>query len=199
MRFYTKQHLHSCRIDLHARTTDVCILNQDSAMVFHRNMTTGSDVNIVTKISSSEECSALDNRGLHRGLDTNLKELPRPNAFQRGPQCRCQGKEFLETVRPHHKDHDCHPRGANVLLKLDVLIDGDETGEPVFHHECEELAVALAGPAQIDDMMNIVPRQLALERPGHTFIKQQPHWTRPSPALARGLRPPARASRSESR
>jgi len=38
MRFYTKQHQYYCGIDLHARTMYVCILNQDGAMVFHRNL-----------------------------------------------------------------------------------------------------------------------------------------------------------------
>ncbi|MGH9365829.1 MAG: hypothetical protein ACRD1B_11290 [Thermoanaerobaculia bacterium] len=28
MRFYTRQHKHSCGIDLHARTMCLCILNQ---------------------------------------------------------------------------------------------------------------------------------------------------------------------------
>ena len=38
MRFYTKQHLHSCGIDLHARTMYVCILNQEGGIVFHKNL-----------------------------------------------------------------------------------------------------------------------------------------------------------------
>jgi len=32
MRFYTKQHQMYCGIDLHARTTYVCILSQDGEM-----------------------------------------------------------------------------------------------------------------------------------------------------------------------
>ena len=38
MRFYTKQHLYYCGIDLHARTMYVCILNHDGKIVFHRHM-----------------------------------------------------------------------------------------------------------------------------------------------------------------
>ena len=38
MRFYTQQHPHYCGIDLHARTMYVCILNQNGAIVLHRNM-----------------------------------------------------------------------------------------------------------------------------------------------------------------
>jgi transposase len=38
MRFYTKQHPFYCGIDLHARSLDVCILNQDGDIMLHRNM-----------------------------------------------------------------------------------------------------------------------------------------------------------------
>jgi transposase len=39
MRFYTKQHPFYCGIDLHARTMDVCILDQAGETLLHRNMT----------------------------------------------------------------------------------------------------------------------------------------------------------------
>jgi transposase len=38
MRFYTKQHLFYCGIDLHARTMYLCILDRDGEIVLHRNM-----------------------------------------------------------------------------------------------------------------------------------------------------------------
>ena len=38
MRFYTKQHSYYCGIDLHARTMYVCILDQASETLLHRNM-----------------------------------------------------------------------------------------------------------------------------------------------------------------
>ena len=38
MRFYTKQHQFYCGIDLHARSMYVCILNQESEIMLHRNM-----------------------------------------------------------------------------------------------------------------------------------------------------------------
>jgi len=40
MRFYTKQHKFYCGIDLHARTMSVCILDQNSEVLVHRNMQT---------------------------------------------------------------------------------------------------------------------------------------------------------------
>ena len=43
MRFYTTQHQFYCGIDLHARTMDVCILNQGGEIVVHRNMKTSPD------------------------------------------------------------------------------------------------------------------------------------------------------------
>jgi transposase len=38
MRFYTTQHPFYCGIDLHARSMYVCILNQESEIILHRNM-----------------------------------------------------------------------------------------------------------------------------------------------------------------
>jgi transposase len=43
MRFYTKQHKFYCGIDLQARTMYLCILNQDGAILVHRNMPAGPD------------------------------------------------------------------------------------------------------------------------------------------------------------
>jgi Transposase len=40
MRFYTTQHPFYCGLDLHARTMDVCILDQSGAVLVHRNMKT---------------------------------------------------------------------------------------------------------------------------------------------------------------
>ncbi len=38
MRFYTKQHLYYCGIDLHARSMYACIMDQEGEIVAHRNM-----------------------------------------------------------------------------------------------------------------------------------------------------------------
>jgi predicted NBD/HSP70 family sugar kinase len=38
MRFYTKQHPFYCGIDLHARTMYACLLDQQGAILLHRNM-----------------------------------------------------------------------------------------------------------------------------------------------------------------
>ena len=38
MRFYTQQHQYYCGIDLHARSMYLCILDQNGAIVLHRNM-----------------------------------------------------------------------------------------------------------------------------------------------------------------
>jgi transposase len=43
MRFYTKQHKFYCGIDLHARTMDLCVLNQEGEVLVHRNMKAGPE------------------------------------------------------------------------------------------------------------------------------------------------------------
>lgn len=40
MRFYTSQHAHYCRFDLHARTMFVCVLDQSGDVRLHRNLPT---------------------------------------------------------------------------------------------------------------------------------------------------------------
>ncbi len=43
MRFYTQQHQFYCGIDWHARTMSLCIVNQDGAILVHRNMPAGPE------------------------------------------------------------------------------------------------------------------------------------------------------------
>jgi transposase len=43
MRFYTKQHLFYCGVDLHARSMYVCVLDQHGDTVLHRNLPTEPD------------------------------------------------------------------------------------------------------------------------------------------------------------
>src|SRR4030066_2222061 len=38
MRFYTQQHKYYCGVDLHARSIYVCILNQEGAVLVHKNL-----------------------------------------------------------------------------------------------------------------------------------------------------------------
>ena len=38
MRFYTRQHVHYCGIDLHARSLYVCILDQEGKTLVHRKL-----------------------------------------------------------------------------------------------------------------------------------------------------------------
>ena len=43
MRFYTKQHRFYCGIDLHARTTYVCIMDHEGTIFTHRNLPAATD------------------------------------------------------------------------------------------------------------------------------------------------------------
>ena len=63
MRFYTKPHRHYCRIDLHARTMYVCILNQDGVMVFHRNLPSTPEA-FLRAIASYREGLVVADRGI---------------------------------------------------------------------------------------------------------------------------------------
>src|SRR5438034_8890496 len=54
MRFYTKQHPFYCGIDLHARTMNVCILDQAGETLLHRNMTATPEA-LLTAIAPSRD------------------------------------------------------------------------------------------------------------------------------------------------
>ena len=43
MRFYTKEHLFYCGVDLHTRSMYVCILDQHGEILLHRNLPTDPD------------------------------------------------------------------------------------------------------------------------------------------------------------
>ena len=38
MRFYTKQHLFYCGVDLHTRSMYICVLDQSGQILLHRNL-----------------------------------------------------------------------------------------------------------------------------------------------------------------
>jgi predicted NBD/HSP70 family sugar kinase len=43
MRFYTKQHLYYCGVDLHARSMFICIIDNQGNTVVHKNIPTDPD------------------------------------------------------------------------------------------------------------------------------------------------------------
>ena len=50
MRFYTKQHQFYCGSDLQARSMYVCILNQESEIMLHRNMKASPETSTIPVI-----------------------------------------------------------------------------------------------------------------------------------------------------
>jgi len=44
MKFYTKTHIHYCRIDLHTKTMFICILDNDANIFFYKNIPVKADV-----------------------------------------------------------------------------------------------------------------------------------------------------------
>jgi predicted NBD/HSP70 family sugar kinase len=43
MRFYTKQHLYYCGVDLHARSMFICIIDNQGNTIAHKNIQTDPD------------------------------------------------------------------------------------------------------------------------------------------------------------
>ncbi len=48
MKFYTKQHKYYCGIDLHAKSMYLCIINQEVAIVLHKNIKTNPETFLKT-------------------------------------------------------------------------------------------------------------------------------------------------------
>lgn len=74
MKFYTKQHLYYCGIDLHARKMYVCVINGKGKVLIHKNIMTDPDELMslnhpIEKISSLE----LNVFSAGTGLQTSAK------------------------------------------------------------------------------------------------------------------------------
>jgi predicted NBD/HSP70 family sugar kinase len=55
MRFYAKQHQLYCGIDLHARTMDLCLLNQAGEILVHHHMPATPEPCLNTMVPSRED------------------------------------------------------------------------------------------------------------------------------------------------
>jgi len=55
MRLYTKQHKHSCGIDLHTNKMYLCILNQEGDILLHRNIKTEPEIFLRTIVPYRED------------------------------------------------------------------------------------------------------------------------------------------------
>jgi len=63
MRFYTQQHKYYCGVDLHARSIYVCILNQEGAVLVHKNLRAKPDA-FWSKIEKQFRASKSSNVGV---------------------------------------------------------------------------------------------------------------------------------------
>jgi hypothetical protein len=124
------------------------------------------------------------------GADTD--ELTRIHTQQRIENCGDQRTQLLQPIgaRQHHNDRNS--RSRDILLEWKVLIDGQKCLKTLCQHQPEKFAVALTRPSLLDNRAHGVPRQLALEWTGHTFVKQEPHEFPSSHARAPTPRRPAR-------
>ena len=87
----------------------------------------------------------------------------------------------------HHDDSDVG--GTNVLLKLKVLIHGQERVEVCRHHQTEQLAIAFASPSHVDDVTHVVANGFPLRGTWNTLIEQEQHALRSSRGRVRAPQP----------
>ena len=93
--------------------------------------------------------------------DTNRNDLTRFDRTQRAEDLWNKRAKFLDTVRSRRHYDNSDARRAQVLLKRQVLIDGEKHLEAIGDHEPQELAVAFGRPSHVRDMVRVVRNKLA--------------------------------------
>lgn len=104
-------------------------------------------------------------------LDANLNNVASFEIGQGRKDLRNQRSQLLQAVSSNADDHDADARGANVLLILDAVVHCQQRFESRLGHELEQFAVSLGGPPHVDDVMNVVSYEVALEGSRNTLIE----------------------------
>ena len=84
MRFYTQPHQFSGGIDLHARTMDLCMLNQEGEIVLHRHMRAAPEP-FLQALAPSREDLVVCVEGLFTWDLARRPWHPRGDALRLGP------------------------------------------------------------------------------------------------------------------
>ncbi len=79
--------------------------------------------------------------------------------------------KLSQAIRSRHNDHDRHAGGLNVLLKFNVLINGEKSLEPLRQDELQQFAIALRRPTHFNDRVYVVPGEVVPERPRDALIE----------------------------
>jgi hypothetical protein len=71
-------------------------------------------------------------------------------------------------------DHD-HPGRGDILLELEVAVDGNQDAKAAFPHARQEPPVPPALPAKVSDVRNVKSMQVACETPRCALVEQDAH------------------------
>jgi hypothetical protein len=86
----------------------------------------------------------------------NRSQLTRANFRKRPQNARHQGKQCLVPIAGCSKDDDRDRQGGQVLLELQVSVDGQEASE-CWRRCCQQLAVSQTGKTGFSGRLNRVP------------------------------------------
>ena len=89
------------------------------------------------------------------GADTH--KLPWLHLLQCGQYRRNERPQFLQTIRPCNGHDDRDARSGDVLLELEILINGQKALEARGEHHPEELIVPLTRPPLLYHCADVVP------------------------------------------
>lgn len=104
---------------------------------------------------------------------------------------RNERPQLFYAIRLGDQEDYAHHGRAKVLLKFEILVNRDQRIELFGEHESQQFAVALRGPAHVDDVPDLVSDEVELQRAGDALIEQKPHALRSSPGQAQAQRQPA--------
>lgn len=130
--------------------------------------------------------------GCSRWLATNSDEFASRDATDRLKDLRDERSQLFDTVGLCKHDDDADTGRAQVLLKLKILVHGQQGLEMLRDHQPEQFSVALRGPPHVNDVTNVVADQISLQWARHALIEQEQHALRSSHGQVRAPRLPAR-------
>lgn len=124
-------------------------------------------------------------------LATNADEFASRHAIEGVKNLRNERPQFLDTISLGEHDDHADTGRAEVLLKLEILVDGEQSCKVFREHQPQQLAISLRGPPHVDYMADVVSNQVLLKWTRDALIEQEQHGLRSSHGQVRAPRPPA--------
>ena len=108
-------------------------------------------------------------------LCLNSNHPPRLESFDCGQRFWNEWDQILKRVARSAQDHNPEASLRDVLLKLQVLVAGQEYVEPADLRAGEQHTILQSRPRFLLDSTRVVPNQVGRKLAGQLFIEQNAH------------------------